>query len=318
MNNSSPSVSVVVPALNAAGPIRAALKSVEAQTYEHIVETIVAAGDPETEQAAQLLGATVVKNPSGKTPTALNAAIAAASGEIIVRLDAHAVLPPDYVARAVETMQRTGAANVGGMQIPKGETYWERSIAAAMSSPIGAGDAKYRTGGAEGEVETVYLGVYNKEVIDSLGGFDEDFVRNQDYELNHRIIQSGGIVWFEPELKVEYTPRDSLKALWNQYYQYGKAKRMFSRRHPGSLRLRQMAPPALVVGLLSSVVASVFWPLSLTVPLLYVLLVSAWIALGSTHNPPLIGSIMATVVMHVAWGTGFLVDNHSTAEVERY
>ena len=306
MNNSSPSVSVVVPALNAAGPIRAALKSVEAQTYQHIVETIVAAGDPETEQAAQLLGATVVKNPSGKTPTALNAAIAAASGEIIVRLDAHAVLPPDYVARAVETMQRTGAANVGGMQIPKGETYWERSIAAAMSSPIGAGDARYRTGGPEGEVETVYLGVYDKKVIDNLGGFDEDFARNQDYELNHRIIESGGVVWFDPKLKVEYTPRGSLTALWSQYFQYGKAKRMFARRHPGSLRLRQMAPPALAIAITGSIVISVWNPITLAIPALYLLSVGASVAAVRRKARPLAGTAAAIVAMHLAWGFGFL------------
>ncbi len=304
MDNSSPSVSVVIPALNAAGPIRAALKSVEAQTYQHIVQTIVAAGDPETEQVAQLLGATVVKNPSGKTPTALNAAIAAASGEIIVRLDAHAVLPPDYVARAVATMQRTGAVNVGGMQIPKGETYWERSIAAAMSSPIGAGDARYRTGGPEGEVETVYLGVYDKKVIDNLGGFDEDFARNQDYELNHRIIESGGVVWFDPKLKVEYTPRGSLTALWSQYFQYGKAKRMFARRHPGSLRLRQVGPPVLVVGLVASLLLSpIASTRSLIVPSAYL----AGVAVASPKSQGIVfGPIPALVVMHLSWGLGFL------------
>ena len=306
MNNSSPSVSVVVPALNAAGPIKAALKSVEDQTYGHIVETIVAAGDRETEEAARALGAVVVENPSQKTPTALNRAIAVASGEVIVRLDAHASLPPDYVARAVETMQRTGAVNVGGMQIPTGSTYWERAIAAAMTSPIGAGDARYRTGGAEGEVETVYLGVFDKKAIEDLGGFDEDFVRNQDYELNHRIIEAGGKVWFDPELKVEYTPRGSLKALWSQYYQYGKAKRMFARRHPGSLRLRQIAPPTLLIGLAGSTLGALFWWPALLVPAIYLLMVSLAMAGRPTSSGPLLGSPAAVVTMHLAWGTGFL------------
>ena len=308
MNNSSPSVSVVIPALNAAGPIRAALKSVEAQTYQYIVETIVAAGDPETEQAARLLGAIVVGNPSGKTPSALNKAIAAASGEIIVRLDAHAVLPPDYVARAVETMQRTGAVNVGGMQIPVGTTYWERSIAAAMSSPVGAGNARYRTGGTEGEIETVYLGVYDKQAVDRLGGFDEDFVRNQDYELNHRIIRAGGKVWFDPELKVEYTPRGSLKALWSQYYQYGKAKRMFFRRHPGSLRFRQIGPPVLVLGLGACLIGSFFWPVAALVPGAYVLGVAAATYRQPSDSRPFLGTIAAVITMHIAWGVGFLVN----------
>jgi hypothetical protein len=189
------------------------------------------------------------------------------------------------------------------MQVPVGTTYWERGIAAAMSSPLGAGDARYRTGGSEGPTETVYLGVFDKEQIEDLGGFDPEFARNQDYELNHRIIESGGIVWFDPTLQVEYRPRGSLKELWSQYYQYGRAKKRFARRHPGSLRWRQLAPPLLVICLLLSLVAALWFPWALTLPAGYAI----GLTLGTFLTRGNAGTIPALGVMHISWGLGFLI-----------
>jgi hypothetical protein len=206
----------------------------------------------------------------------------------------------------VETLLRTGAVNVGGMQVPVGETFWERAIAAAMASPLGAGDARYRTGGKEGPAETAYLGVFDREKLEALGGYDPAFARNQDYELNHRIIESGGIVWFDPELKVRYRPRGSLGDLWSQYFQYGQAKKRFARTHPSSLRWRQLAPPLLVIGLLISTVASFVSPWALAVPASYL----ASLIVGTTTMPRRlhsnIGTVPALATMHIAWGLGFL------------
>ncbi|MDX1469799.1 MAG: glycosyltransferase family 2 protein, partial [Acidimicrobiia bacterium] len=216
-----PTVSVIIPARDAAETLPKTLRAINKQGYPDVVEVIVAAADAETARVAAEEGARVVDNPFATTPAGLNLAIRASSGEVVVRCDAHAVLPPDYVSRAVETMARTGAENVGGMQVPVGTTPWEKAIAAAMSSPLGAGDARYRIGGKEGPAETVYLGVFRRETLERLGGFDERFLRAQDYELNHRIIGSGGLVWFDPELRVEYRPRGSLGSLARQYFQYG-------------------------------------------------------------------------------------------------
>lgn len=300
-----PTVSVIIPARNAGEALRDALDSIARQTYPNVIEAIVAAADPETAAAAS--GAVVVDNPSGTTPAGLNRAFEKSTGDVIVRCDAHARLPEGYIERAVETLLRSGADNVGGMQVPVGETFWERAIAAAMSSPLGAGDARYRLGGDEGPVETVYLGVYRREALERLGGFDEEFTRTQDYELNHRIIASGGTVWFDPELRVEYRPRGSLSALARQYYEYGRAKRLFARRHPGSLRWRQLVPPAAVAALGASLVISVWWPWAFVALGVYALAVTiAGLATAPREGMAAFGSIPALAVMHLSWGLGFL------------
>lgn len=310
MNDSAPSVSVVIPALNAADVLPDAVESIRDQDYENIVEIIVVAGDEATGAAGRSIGTTVIDNPAGSTPTGLNLGVTAAGGDVVVRCDAQARLSTGYVSRAVATLQRTGATNVGGMQIPTGDKYWQRVIAKAMASRLGSGGARYRVGGVEGPAETVYLGVFDRRRLLELGGFDERFVRNQDYELNHRIIEAGGMVWFDPELSVEYRPRGSLRDLWRQYFQYGAAKRQFSRIHPGRLRPRQLAAPALVITLVGSLAAGVVWPGALLVPTAYLLGLMFGSALITLSRETL-GIAAALVTMHVAWGSGFWVGGSS-------
>jgi glycosyltransferase involved in cell wall biosynthesis len=298
VSSNLPSVSVVIPARNAADVLPRALASVRRQTYPNIVDVVVAAADQSSASAAD--GTTVVVNEQGSTPTGLNLAVAAATGEIVARCDAQAVFPPGYVARAVETLQRTGAANVGGMQVPVGETPWQRAIAEAMKSPFGAGDARYRIGGEEGPVETVYLGVFRRSALEQVDGYDESFTRNQDYELNHRLIEAGEVVWFDPQLRVEYSPRGSLGALARQYFEYGQAKRQFARKHRGYLRWRQTAPPFLVVGLALSVVLAPMVPVVLLLPAIYSLSLLV-VSLADLR----VAAALAT--MHISWGSGFLM-----------
>jgi glycosyltransferase involved in cell wall biosynthesis len=303
VTNRSPAVSVVIPARDAAGSLPRALDSVAHQTYENIREIVVAAADETTAQAARGL-ALVVDNPDRTTSSGLNRAIAATTGEVVVRCDAQAVLPPDYVELAVETLIRTGADNVGGMQVPVGETPWQQAIGAAMASPFGAGDARYRVGGEEGPAETVFLGVFRRQALERVGGFDEDFVRTQDYELNHRIIETGGIVWFQPAMKVEYRPRGSLRELARQYFEYGQAKRHLNRKHPGSLKWRQLAAPLLLVTLTTALIFSIWIPWLLIIPLAYgVGLILAGVR--AAGSPLRIGAALAT--MHLSWGLGFLL-----------
>lgn len=302
-----PPVDVIIPGSGAAKSIGDAIESIRSQTYP-VGSIVVAAHDDDTAEAARRHGAVVVRNPSGTTPAGLNLALTATTAPVIVRVDAHAVLPPGYIERAVATLSATGADNVGGMQVPTGTTFWEQSIAAAMSSPFGAGDARYRIGGAAGPTDTVYLGVFRRSTLQRLGGFDEGFERNQDYEMNHRIRESGGVVWFDPDLRVSYRPRGSLTTLARQYFQYGRWKREFDRRHPGSLRWRQLAPPTLIVVLLASGLAGIWWRPAWLVALAYPagLLV---VGLASIPRARLaaLGMPLALATMHVSWGLGFVL-----------
>jgi succinoglycan biosynthesis protein ExoA len=298
-----PSVSVVMPIRNEADHLADAVASVLQQEYPLPFDVCLAVGPSSdgTEEVAATLAEreprlTVVANADGVTPTGLNAAIAATSGEIIVRVDGHSALSPGYIRRAVATMVRTGAVNVGGRQVPEPTTAFEAAVAEATTSWLGTGGASYRVGGDEGPVDTVYLGVFDRAAGDAVGWFAHDLIRNQDYELNIRLRKAGGQVWFDPELAVGYRPRGTWRALARQYYEYGWWKAEVLRRHPDSLRLRQLAPGALpsilVVTALLGVRRRAWW----TVPLGYALT----LAVGG--RSPRVAAVAG--VQHVAWGAG--------------
>ena len=313
-----PPVSVVMPVGDEdPGAVAEALRSIRAQDYGEI-EIVLAdgSGAPGVGAAAASAGVRVVRTPGANAARGLNAAIAAASHAVVVRCDARCVLPPEYVRRAVATLERTGAANVGGMQRASGRTPFERAVAAAMGSWLGAGGARYRLGGAEGPVDTVYLGVFRRDAVATAGGFDETLERNQDYELNWRLRAGGETVWFDPGLAVSYRPRGSVAALARQYFDYGRWKRAVLRRHRASLRLRQVAAPALVLALAGALgLAAVSgWAgdaglavAALAAPAGY----AAALALGAAHAARREGSgrvrvAVALATMHLAWGAGFL------------
>ncbi|MGI9608756.1 MAG: glycosyltransferase [Acidimicrobiia bacterium] len=305
MTGSLPSVSVVIPALRGGDALIHAVESVERQTFGEISEIVIASPNDMPSELEDRV--TWIDNPTGTTPEGLNRGIAASTGEVIVRCDAHAILPPSYVASAVNTLVSTGAANVGGMQVPVGTGFWSSAIAAAMSSPLGAGDARYRVGGTPGPAETVYLGTFNRQDLDEVGGFDPEFVRNQDFELNHRLIQAGKTVWFDPELQVTYRPRNSLRALARQYFDFGRGKRRFARVHPGQLLVRQMAPTALVIALASSVLLGLVWRPMWLVPAGYVIgLVAGGLATIPKAGLAAAGVPLALATMHISWGLGFI------------
>ena len=198
-------------------------------------------------------------NPSGRTPSGLNAAIHASRYEVVVRVDGHALLPGNYVSTAVETLARTGADNVGGIMNAEGETPFEQAVARAMTTPMGVGAAPFHVGGGEGEAETVYLGCFRKTALQRVGGYDETFLRAQDWEMNHRIRETGGLVWFNPALVVTYRPRPDASSLAEQYFHYGRWRREVMRRHPETASrtsaLRYFAPPVAVVGVVAGAAA---------------------------------------------------------------
>lgn len=331
-----PSVSVVMPIRNEAPHLERAVEAVLAQGYPGPFEICLAVGpsDDGTEAIADRLAAehpevTVVANPAGLTPAGLNAAIRATTGEVVVRVDGHARLSAGYVRRAVETMQRTGAVNVGGVQHAVGHTPFEQAVALAMTSWAGTGGARFHVGGEEGPVDTVYLGVFDRAALEAVGLFDEGLVRNQDYELNIRLRRAGGIVWFDPTLRVEYRPRGTWTGLARQYAEYGQWKAEVARRYPGSVKARQVAPVLLTVGLLASVLLplrslgrALRWirlrrlgrliGLGRFAPLAYVAAIAA-VAERTTASTPGSGRLDLTArlavvlpTMHLAWGLGFL------------
>src|ERR671939_1632711 len=257
-----PLVSVVIPTRNEEQTIAGCLRAVLAQDYPAgRMEVLVVDGrsTDRTRAIVAELGATdpharvqLLDNPHRIASTALNIGIRAARGEIIARVDGHTILAPDYLRRCVETLVTTGADNVGGLMRPQGHGYAGTCIALATRSRLGIGNSRFHYDERGGEVETVYLGCFRRSIFERVGLFDEGLVRNQDDELNDRIVAAGGRIWLSPHIRSTYLGRRSFRALWRQYYQYGYWKVRVLRRHPGARRLRHLAPAALVASLSSS------------------------------------------------------------------
>ena len=310
-----PPISVVMPVLNEERHLREAVRQVLAQHYDGPIEIVLAIGPSQdrTQEVADALAAedprvTVVPNPTGRTPNALNAAIGASRNEIIARVDGHAMLPADYLQVAVDTLERTGADNVGGIMAAEGVTPFERAVACAMTSKIGVGNARFHTGGQAGPADTVYLGVFRREALKRVGGYDEHFQRAQDWEMNHRIRETGGLVWFQPRMRVSYRPRPTVRALAKQYFHYGRWRRVVARTHEGTINLRYLAPPIAVLAmLLGLVVSPFFWP-GLLVPGAYILAILAGSVLtGRGLSPGALARLpLVYATMHISWGWGFL------------
>lgn len=310
-----PLVSVIIPARNAAGTIGATLDSIRAQDYSGPVEVVIADGSDTGATAAAARRhypeARIVANPEKTTPHGLNAAIAAARGPVVARCDCYTTLAPDYLRRAVATLERTGAAVVGGRQRPVGDNAVQRAVALALSTPLGAGDARYRLGGPAGPVDNFYLGVYTRAALAAADGFDPGLTRNQDCEFNWRQRRRGELVWFDPELTVYYRPRRSLGALARQYFDYGRWKPVALRKHPKEVRARHLAAPLLVAGLAASAGLGLagFAALAAALPLLYAvtLLLGALLVGLRRRDAAAILLPLVLATMHLSWGIGFFL-----------
>lgn len=325
-----PGVSVVVPVLNEERHLRVAVDRLLRQAYAGPLEVVLALGpsrDRTDEIAAALSAADprvrLVANPTGRTPAGLNAAVAVAAHDVIVRVDGHALVPDDYVATAVETLTRTGADNVGGIMAAEGETPFEQAVARAMTSRLGVGAASFHVGGEEGPAPTVYLGVFRRAALERVGGYDESMVRAQDWEMNHRIIETGGLVWFTPRMRVTYRPRPTVRALARQYFDYGRWRREVARRHTGTLSARYLAAPVAVLGVGVGTLAGLLavpgpdWlALGWLAPAGYaVLVLGGSVVVGRGLAPAAwvrLPLVLAT--MHGAWGTGFLTSPRRLAD----
>ncbi|KNE81345.1 MULTISPECIES: glycosyltransferase family 2 protein [Streptomyces] len=318
-----PAVSVIMPVLNEERHLRASVRHILQQEYAGELEVVIALGpsaDRTDEIAAELVRedsrVRTVPNPTGRTPAALNAAIKASRHPVVVRVDGHGMLSPDYIATAVRLLAETGAQNVGGIMHAEGENAWEQAVAAAMTSRIGVGNAAFHTGGAAAPAETVYLGVFRREALEQQGGYNEEFIRAQDWELNFRIREAGGLIWFSPELRVSYRPRPTVRALAKQYKDYGRWRHVVARYHKGSINLRYLAPPAALLAIAAgTAVGAALTPWGLVVPAGYLAAVTAG-SLPAGRGLPLAARLripVALATMHMSWGFGFLTSPRSLA-----
>jgi GT2 family glycosyltransferase len=185
-----------------------------------------------------------------------------------------------------------------------------------MRSPLGVGASRFHTGGVAGEVDTVYLGAFRREALLAVGGFDERFTRAQDWELNFRLRTAGGLIYFDPRMVVTYRPRASVSALARQYFEYGRWRRVVTRRHDGTVNFRYLAPPFTV---LVSVVSILLGLLISTIFFVPVLVYALFILSASIRIGKSVGEVISLplilLTMHICWGMGFLTSPKSLATV---
>jgi len=315
MNNSTfPPVSVILPILNEERDLSNCISAILQQDYPSDIEVILALGPSKdkTTQIAEKLSALnsrikLVSNPTGQTAVGLNLAIKMSSNETICRIDGHSEISKDYVKTAVEILQKKNAVNVGGLMHADSDSGLQRVVAQAMRSKLGVGPSKFHTGGSAGESDTVYLGTYKKSAVLAAGGFDERYIRAQDWELNYRLRKNGGLIWFDPRLQVTYRPRSTFNKLAKQYFQYGRWRRVISRQHRNTVNFRYLAPPfAVVANTLSIFFTITINPLFIAPFLVYV----STLILGSLFiGRKIIDKLLmpfVLVTMHFSWGVGFI------------
>jgi glycosyltransferase involved in cell wall biosynthesis len=316
-----PMLSVIIPARNEGTYIERSLGAVLGQDWPgERLEVIVVDGgstDDTVERVKRLAAeypgtrVNIVLNPRRITPVSMNLGIAAATGDIVVRVDGHCVIEPGYLRRVSEVLRDTGHDNVGGVCITEGETPTARAIAAAQSSRFGVGNVAFRVGQAQpGATDTVPFGAWPRRVFDQFGTFDEELVRNQDDELNFRIVQGGGTVWFDPAIRSRYFARGTLRSLARQYHQYGLYKVRVMQKRGGVASPRHLVPAVFVAGLSGSILLALLtrrarWLVPVLVPYGAATGVTALrVATEEDVHPATVAA--ALVILHTTYGAGFL------------
>jgi glycosyltransferase involved in cell wall biosynthesis len=314
--------SIILPIRNESAYIEKTLHSLLVQDYPFDQMEILIADGMSTDDTRAIihdfavlhsqLQIHILDNLGKIVPTGINTALGQAKGDIIIRIDGHTVIAPDYVRQCVETLQRTGADNVGGKMNPIGNNPFGKAVALATSTPFGIGGGRFHYSDEEEYVDTVYMGAWPRRVFEKIGLFDEELVRDQDDEFNYRLRASGGKILLSPAIKSEYTVRGIPSALWRQYFQYGFWKVRVLQKHPRQMSLRQFVPPVFVLALFGSaflVLSPTLLSLSLVIPLLYFftnLGASLWTASKRGWRYLLLLPLIFAI-LHLSYGLGFLV-----------
>jgi len=320
-NGNLPTVSVIIPMRNEEKHISRCLQSVVEQEYPSaLMEVLVIDGMSEDGSRSIVLDYVrkypflrLLDNPKRAATYGLNMGIAESKGEIIVRVDAHCSIMRDYVDQCVEALQKTGAANVGGLMRPVGRTFLEKAISLAMSCPFGVGGGRFHYSENEMFVDTVYLGAYRRGVFSKIGLYDEEAHYSEDDELNYRLMKSGGRSFLSPRIRSEYYPRSSLSALWRQYYNYGRGKVRTIRNHGRPASWSHLVPAAFVCSVIGSFMLSAVNPLFV------------WLSLGILGTYSLLAVVFSARIckregwkyfcvllvvfatLHLSYGLGFLM-----------
>lgn len=320
---SFPFVTLIMPIRNEGAFIAHSLGSVCAQDYPHERMELLIADGMSTDETRDVItcvtaaypriSVTVLDNPEMIVPTGMNIALARAKGEIIVRLDGHTIVAPDYVRECVAALERSGASNVGGRMDPVSERTFGQAVAMATSSPFGVGGARFHYSHLEEWVDTVYMGAWPRDVFQRVGFFDEELVRNQDDELNYRLLSQGGKILLSPRIKSLYHNRSTHVALWRQYLQYGYWKVRVMQKHPLQMRPRQFVPPLFVSVLLLSLLTVPWlavgrWMFCLVAACYTIANLGASVLTARKGNWRLLPLLPVTFfILHFAYGFGFLM-----------
>ena len=299
-----------MPVLNEEKHLAAAVRSIFEQEQTGPTEVILALGpstdntDAVAAKLAEEFDVVLVDNPTGKTPAGLNAAIKAAKHDVIVRVDAHSVLSPGYTKLAVEILNSTGntsykggpIANVGGVMRAVGTTPFQKAVAYAYTSRVGLGGGSFHVGGQAGPSDSVYLGVFRRDLLVEVGMFDERMIRGQDWQLNLRFREAGYTVWFDPRLEVTYYPRSSVGRLAKQFYDTGIWRALITKMSPTKANLRYFAPPLLVIATLLGFPFGIYM----------VAIAAVAFSAEGLDNKTRLNLLIALPVMHYCWGAGFI------------
>jgi len=318
-------VSVIVPCYNEERTISLLLDALEKQEYPQAEIEIIIADGMSTDKTREVIRnyanehpnmqIRVLDNPRKSIPAGVNTAIRSASGKYIIRLDAHSMPDPDYIANCVQALEDSKGDNVGGVWKikPGGRSIWAESIAVAASHPLAVGDAYYRFSNQSGYVDTVPFGAFKSSLINKIGYFDEDLLSNEDYEFNTRIRDQGGRIWLDPKIRSVYFARPDLPALARQYWRYGYWKARMLRRYPQSLKLRQALPPLFVLAIIALTILSLFFPFAFfllglisSIYLVVLVLIGLHLTLKNKKIGLLLGVPVAIATMHLTWGSSFL------------
>jgi len=313
-----PFVSVIVPMYNEENYIEYCLDSLINQTYPTDRMEVIVVDGMSSDRSREIVkryqnnhsNVKLIDNPKRIVPVAMNIGIKNATGDIIARIDAHSSQSNDFIRQSVYLLQTTDAVNVGGVLEAIGTNFISKAIAIATSNPFGIGDSMFRFSKKERWVDTVFPGIWYKKTIDEVGGFNEEFVVNQDYELNYRLRKRGGKILLSPLLKSKYFVRKSITALFRQYFRYGFWKVKTVLLHPFSMRWRHIIPPLFVLLLLISIILIISgYEIGLVIPLIYggtSLILSVILSMKNNVKYVFILPIIFMTI-HISWGLGFWV-----------
>jgi glycosyltransferase involved in cell wall biosynthesis len=324
MNQRGPNISIICPVRNEEKFILMCLNSIKDQENVNGNAEVLVVDGMSTDNTRSIVkdfckrekNFQLVDNPNFTAPFALNTGLKKSKGNIIIRVDGHAKLTSNYVSQCVHKLENTDYDCIGGMIKSVNETTTGKAIAAAMSSPFGVGNARFRTSGKEGLVDTVAFGAYRRNIFEQIGFFDTELTRCQDDEFNYRLRKNGGKIFFTPKIKAEYYPRSSFLKLWKQYFGYGTFKVRVFQKNTTMMQPRQFIPSLFVCSLLLTFILGFFVPFSqlifsaiiigyLSSTVLAAVIVSA----QKKQSSLVLKTIFSFLVLHVSYGFGFIWGN---------